>query len=618
MSRFNKSTPAPKARSVIVSTPSPTAKTGNNAPGFVRDAKSELFLLGVANFVGQNTFYEGTSQRDERYVNLIAQVAAEDPAWLSCFLIWLRDETNMRTAAIVGAVEFCRAHKETNVRTGNEVGYPRLAMGSVLQRADEPGEALGYFTANYGRKLPMSLKRGVADAAARLYNEYSTLKYDTASHAFRFGDVLELTHAKPVLGRRRSIADIAAELGVTHASAIKHQLRRTGERILAEAGGEDLGVVRQINEIDKFVDQPFARIPGASWRLRSAARTLEISPSELSERLSQWIPSRQSHLFKHLIDRRHNRDELNITGLDTIIRNGMLRAVVAEGDLSPLLDSDALREAGMTWEDALSLAGDKVPKRELWEALIPTMGYMALIRNLRNFDEAGVSDAVAGQVVQRLISPERVERSRQLPMRFLSAYNAVSNLRWAYPLEQALNLSLRNVPEFGGNTLILIDTSGSMSDTFSKDGTLRRWDAAAVFGLALAQRCQNATVVSFADRSAVFPMTAGASLLTLLSQFKGSYFFGGGTETARAVRQYYQGHDRVVVLTDEQANYHGHHSVFASVPDNRMTITFNLAGYRVGHAESGSAYRVTIGGLTDQAFRLLPILEQRAAGQWPF
>ena len=85
------------------------------------------------------------------------------------------------------------------------------------------------------------------------------------------------------------------------------------------------------------------------------------------------------------------------------------------------------------------------------------------------------------------------------------------------------------------------------------------------------------------------------------------------------MREHYHNHDRVVVLTDEQADAGwGNRGVFDPVPQNKMCLTFNLAGYQVGHAESGSGTRVTIGGLTDQAFKLMPILEQRAAGQWPF
>lgn len=533
MARFTKRPSGLIVPSPIVSTASPTLRTGNNAPGFQRDPKSELFLLGVANFVGTDTFYEKGKVRDQRFVNLIHQVAAEDPGWLSRYLIWLRQEASMRTAAIIGAVEFCRVYKvpASAAVTAQDVGLPRLTMREVLQRADEPAEAIGYHLQTYGRSIPKSMKRGIADAAQRLYTEYTTLKYDTASHSIRFGDVLELCH-----------------------------------------------------------------VPPGSFPQRD--------------------------LFKHLIDRRHGREgNLDVDGLRMISENRWLREHVAVGNTQLLLQAPTLRDAGMTWEDALSLAGNKVPKKDLWEALIQggSMGYMALLRNLRNLDESGVSDEVAQQVIAKLTDPDQVERSRQLPMRFLSAYRHAPSLRWGYPLEQALQLSLRNVPEFKGNTLILIDTSGSMGESFSKDGTLQRWDAAAVFGLALAQRCERANVVSFSTHSQEFYMTSGASLLAELQSFKRTHFFNGGTATTLAMMTHYRQHDRVIVLTDEQADMHyGNQGVFAMVPANRMAITFNLAGYQAGHAESGSAYRVTIGGLSDQAFRLLPILEQRAAGQWPF
>jgi hypothetical protein len=70
-------------------------------------------------------------------------------------------------------------------------------VASALQRADEPGEALAYRMAAHGRTVPKPVKRGIADAVARLYHERSLLKYDTASHGFRFGDVLDLTHPSP-------------------------------------------------------------------------------------------------------------------------------------------------------------------------------------------------------------------------------------------------------------------------------------------------------------------------------------------------------------------------------------------------------------------------------------
>jgi hypothetical protein len=519
MSRFNKSQPI-KRTTPIVSTASPTARTGNSAPGFTRDPKSELFLLAVGNFVGQDKHYESGVASDTRFKGLVGQVAVQDPGWMARFLPWLRNEANMRTASIVGAVEAAAAMVLQQIPGGRQI------LNSVLVRADEPGEALGYWKATYpGQQVPKPIKRGIADAAARLYNEYNTLKYDTASHGIRFGDVLELTHASP--------------------------------------------------------DKPY-----------------------------------QVALFKHLIDRRHGREGIP-SSLGMLHLNAKLRETFAKGHFEEL-GTEWIQAAGLTWEDLLSLLGNKVPKNELWEAMIPNMGYMALLRNLRNFDEAGVSNRVAGRVHNRLIDPEQVAKSRQLPMRFLSTFRAVSNVRWHMPLEEALQLSLANIPEFKGRTLILIDTSGSMSDAMSDKSGLKRWDAAAIFGLALSQRCQDADVVSFSDGSKVFPLQKGASLLVMLEAFKRGYFQGCGTNTEGAVRANFRAHDRVVILTDEQANYHTYRDVTASVPAHIPVITFNLAGYRVGQMESGSATRITIGGLSDQAFKLLPVLERRANGDWPF
>src|SRR6478735_11385373 len=109
------------------------------------------------------------------------------------------------------------------------------------------------------------------------------------------------------------------------------------------------------------------------------------------------------------------------------------------------------------------------------------MGYMALLRNLRNFDHAGVPDQVAEQVAARLADPDQVARSRQLPMRFLAAYRAAPRLRWAAALERGLQASLAAVPALPGRTLVLVDRSGSMFGPVSAHSELTRADTAAVF-----------------------------------------------------------------------------------------------------------------------------------------
>ncbi|MFC4910763.1 TROVE domain-containing protein [Actinomadura gamaensis] len=326
---------------------------------------------------------------------------------------------------------------------------------------------------------------------------------------------------------------------------------------------------------------------------------------------------RQGDLFRHAIDRRHGR------GDDVPASLTMLRARAALLALPPrerrdLLTrpdaADILAAAGMTWESLAGWLGGPLTAA-FWERIVPSMGYFALLRNLRNFDKAGVSDELAAGIAARLADPANVARSRVLPMRFLAAHRATGSLRWAWPLEQALNASLANVPALPGRTLILVDRSGSMFGRLSARSDLTSADAAAVFGTALALRAEHADLVQFGTHHEPIPFRRGDSVLTIVQRFANL----GGTETAAAVRAHYRGHDRVVIVTDEQVwgTVRGREPT-RSVPDRVPVYTWNLVGYRHGHGPSGTPTRHTFAGLSDAAFAMIPLIESARTTTWPF
>jgi hypothetical protein len=507
------------ARSPIRSDAASAGSTFEGAPGYARDAKSELFLLAVTNMVGEKSFYEGAAERDGRFVVLVRQLTITDPDWTARLIGWLRDGANLRSASLVAAAEFVAARLAAGF-----IGDNRAVIGSVLRRADEPGELLAYWIAGHGRTLPKPIKRGVADAAVRLYSERSLLKWDSPVRSVRFGDVIELTHPAPA----------------------------------------------------------------TSW---------------------------QSALFRYAIDRRHDRtDESVPDGLATVAARTELMALSVPQRRAVLAEPQRLAAAGMTWE---SLAGwlQGPMDAAAWQAVIPSMGYMALLRNLRNFDDAAVPDHVADQVAARLADPAQVGASRQLPMRFLSAYRAAPSLRWAGALEKALSWSLANVPSLEGRTLVLVDRSGSMFGPISARSQLTRADAAAVFGTALAARARSADLIEFGTGSAPVRFRRGEAVLRILDRFGHL----GGTNTAEAVRRHYRGHDRVVIVTDEQTRFDVRGSdPTQAVPSSVPVYTWNLAGYRFGHGPSGVGLRHTFGGLTDAGFAMIPLLEAGQDGHWPF
>ena len=59
------------------------------------------------------------------------------------------------TAPVVLAAEAVKARLAAGLDGGN-----RQLVGSVLRRADEPGEMLAYWTSRYGRAVPKPVKRG--------------------------------------------------------------------------------------------------------------------------------------------------------------------------------------------------------------------------------------------------------------------------------------------------------------------------------------------------------------------------------------------------------------------------------------------------------------------------
>lgn len=258
---------------------------------------------------------------------------------------------------------------------------------------------------------------------------------------------------------------------------------------------------------------------------------------------------------------------------------------------------------------------------------------MALLRNLRNFDEAGVGDDVAARVAAKLSDSDEVARSRQFPYRFVSAFEAAPSLRWAWALEKALSASVSRLPSFAGRTLVLADTSASMSQrAFSRRSTMTPVKAAAIFGVALALRGNDVDLHGFADGVFRHRVRRHASLLPEVDAFVSRVGeVGHGTRIAESLHATYRKHDRVVVISDmqtfadstPQSRGWGMPARYTQVavdvvPRSVPVYGFNLGGYRPTVLAAGHRNRHEFGGLNDATFTMLQLLEQRTSVGWPF
>lgn len=193
-----------------------------------------------------------------------------------------------------------------------------------------------------------------------------------------------------------------------------------------------------------------------------------------------------------------------------------------------------------TWEVALSTGGDK--KDEFTRLLAGgKLGYLALLKNLRNMHEAGVDRSLVIEALRARKGADRV-----FPFRFIAAARAAPSFEAA--IDEALVASIAEMPRLLGRTLVLVDVSGSMDEKLSGKSDLTRMDAAA--SLASILPADDQRVFSFSTRLVEVPARKGMAGVEAIIKSQAH----GGTALAQAVAAANTiPHDRLIVITDEQA-----------------------------------------------------------------
>lgn len=193
-----------------------------------------------------------------------------------------------------------------------------------------------------------------------------------------------------------------------------------------------------------------------------------------------------------------------------------------------------------TWEVALSGGADK---RETFQRLLAEkkLGYLALLRNLRNMDQAGVDEALVKEAILARRGAERV-----LPFRYVAAARAAPRFEpW---LDQALAETVLEGAVFDGRTIILVDVSGSMDARLSAKSDLTRMDAAATLASIVPGEVR---VFTFSNAVKEVPPRRGMAGVDAVIRSQPH----GGTELGKAIEKINTlPHDRLIVVTDEQSH----------------------------------------------------------------
>lgn len=204
---------------------------------------------------------------------------------------------------------------------------------------------------------------------------------------------------------------------------------------------------------------------------------------------------------------------------------------------------DGTLEAPDTWEVALSAGSDK---KETFERLISEgkLGYMALLRNLRNMNAAGVDATIVRNALMA-----GAEKSKALPFRYIAAARAVPS--WEPMVDEAMQVAMGSMPKMPGRTVIMVDVSGSMDDKLSAKSDLKRIDAACALAILVRGICDDVEVITFSNSAVIVPPRKGMALADAInrSQPHSGTYLGKAVKDVVAQVKF----DRIIVITDEQS-----------------------------------------------------------------
>jgi len=325
---------------------------------------------------------------------------------------------------------------------------------------------------------------------------------------------------------------------------------------------------------------------------------------------------------------------------------------------------DETLQTPYTWETELSALGqlnydDDEAKAAAfcskWEELIDSdkLGYMALLRNLRNIQDAGISYAHFQKVCLRLSDSEEVAKAKQFPFRYLAAYRELITAQTLSPvkglpkklsalllgskgytgelldaLEKAVRASAANIKGFDVETRVLLacDVSGSMQTPISAKSKVLLYDVGLMLAMLLQSRCKNVEVGMFGDTWKTISVPCNNILENVQEYYRREGEVGYATNGYLVIKDVLSRKvkmDKIMLFTDCQlyntSSTTGDHihalwlRYKAEVTPEAKLYLFDLKGYAQLPLQILKNDVYLIAGWSDKVFEVLAAIENGAS-----
>ena len=289
-----------------------------------------------------------------------------------------------------------------------------------------------------------------------------------------------------------------------------------------------------------------------------------------------------------------------------------------------------------TWEVEISAIPkhDIVAVKQKWTELIESgrLGYMALMRNLRNILQADVNMDILEKVGNRIADADQVRRAKQLPFRFLAAYRELEVLGGQFTgrkaflmdsLEKAAMVSAENIKGFDLNTRVLLaaDVSGSMYTAVSQRSKIRAFDIGLLLSMLMRSRSKNVITGIFGNRwkAVNMPVTNVLKNTQDLNKIEGSVGYAtNGFKVIDYLRCNNLVMDKVMLFTDVQMwnskrtddSFAKSWKAYKKIAPNAKLYLFDLVGYGQSPLSLERDDVYLIAGWSDKVFDILNAIDE--------
>ena len=402
--------------------------------------------------------------------------------------------------------------------------------------------------------------------------------------------------------------------------------------------GDDL-VSRAVEKTVLRADEIMELLMCYQWRNASDGSVKKLN--KLSRQIQNGL-GRAFNRFDEYQFAKYDRDKLAVTLRDALF---LVHPKAKDESQQALFDKIVNRqlEVPYTWETELSALGQEQfdsdesradAFRLKWEELVNSgkLGYMALMRNLRNMVQANISADAIKAVTEILSDAGQVAKSKQLPFRYLSAYREIERVNSVYvnaimtALETAVKHSASNIEGFGWNTRVLLasDVSGSMMMPVSRNSTVQCYDIGLLLSMLLKSRCSQVVSGIFGDEWKVVNMPTDNILMSTsrLRRMEGEVGYStNGYKVIEWLISNKMEMDKVMMFTDLQmwdSSYSGNMHIRTSwkrykqiAPDAKLYL-FDLAGYGQSPLRLEKDDVCLIAGWSDRVFDVMSAIEKGA------